>query len=178
MLKMVRWIRGKLDIPPARVWNFDEIRIYSLPQDLHSYTLEFASVRDPMVRKIQNPKEAFTGIIMINGDGSELMVFLVTMKGLPAGCEIHKITVEERTWKNKSVKVTPVEVQFAVLHGVTVIKAPVGKKAWCSSLITQAFLKAALFRIEEHSILQVSTFIGITFIGITLNDDNVLKYKL
>ena len=61
MLKQVRWIREKYDIPPERVWNFDEVRIYSSPQDLHSSTLEFSSVRDPMVRKIANPKEAFTG---------------------------------------------------------------------------------------------------------------------
>ena len=108
-----------------------------------------------MVRKIQNPKEAFTGIIMANGDGSELMVFLVTKKGLPENCKITTITVEERTWEGGKVKVTPVEVRFAVIHGVSVLKVPSGRKAWCSSVITEAFLRIALFRTED-SILQVN----------------------
>ena len=162
MLKTVHWIRGKFDIPPKRIWNFDEVRIYSSPQDLNSCTLEFASVRDPMVRKIQNPKEGFTGIIMINGDGSELMVFLVTKKALPPDCEVHKITVEERNWVDKAVKVTPVEIEFAVIHGITVIKVPPKKKAWCSTVITKAYLKAALFKTGEHSILQVRAYNSIS----------------
>ena len=62
MLRLVRWIRAQQDIPPSRVWNFDEVRIYSSPQDLNSHTLEFASVRDPMVRKVANPKEALTSM--------------------------------------------------------------------------------------------------------------------
>ena len=74
MLKMARMIRSQLRIPPSRVWNFDEIRVYSSPQDLHSHTLEFASVRDPLAMKVQNPREAYTGIIMVNGDGSCLQV--------------------------------------------------------------------------------------------------------
>lgn len=155
MLKLVRWLRSQYDIPPSRIWNFDEIRIYSSPQDLSSQTLDFASTRDPMIRKIQNPKEAFTGLIMVNGDGENLMVFLVTKKGLPSDSVIHTITVEEREWVNNAVKVTPLDIHFTVIHGITVLKVPPKKKAWCSSLVTQAYLKLALFRVDEPSILQV-----------------------
>ena len=109
-----------------------------------------------MVRKVANPKEAYTGIVMVNGDGSELQICLVTKKALPPNCTVHTIMMEERTWENKTVKVTPVAINFTVIQGITVIKAPPGKKVWCSSLITEAFLKATLFRVDEDSILQVS----------------------
>ena len=155
MLKQIRYIRSSLDIPPKNIWNFDEIRIYASPQDLNSCTLEFASCKDPMVRKVANPKEAYTGIVMVNGDGLEMMVFLVTKKALPEDCNVHTITIKERTWEENKVKVTPVDVRFAVIHGVTVIKVPPGRKAWCSALITEAFLRIALFRVEEETILQV-----------------------
>ena len=124
MIKLVRYIWSSLNIPPKNIWNYDELRIYASPQDLNSCTLEFESCKDPMVRKVANPKEAFTGIIMVNGDGSELMVFLVTKKALPENCPIHNITIEERTWENNRVKVTPVDVHFAVIHGVLVINVP------------------------------------------------------
>ena len=155
MLKMARKIRSQLSIPPSHIWNFDEIRIYSSPQDLHSHTLEFASVRDPLAMKIANPKEAFTGIIMANGDGSCLMVFLVTNKALPAEHVVHTLSLEERTWVDGAVKVTKVEIPFAIIHGISVIKVPPGRKAWCSSLITEAYLRIALFRLRESAILQV-----------------------
>jgi hypothetical protein len=155
MLQLVRWIQSQQDIPPSRIWNFDEVRIYSSPQDLNSHTLQFASVRDPMVRKVANPKEAFTGIIMANGDGENLMVFLVTKKALPANSIVHTITVEDRTWKDGQVKVTPVTIPFAVIHGITVLKVPPGSKAWCSSIITQAMLQLSLFRVDSPSLLQV-----------------------
>ena len=158
MLKMARYLRTQYDIPPSRIWNFDELRIYASPQDLHSCTLEFSSVRDPMVRKIGNPKEAYTGIVMANGDGSELQICLITKKALPSNRPVHAVTVEKRTWENNSVKVTPVEIQYAVIHGVTVMKAPPDQKAWCSSLMTEAYLKISLFRVEEDSILQVGNY--------------------
>ena len=122
MLKMARTIRAELQIPPSRVWNFDEIRINSSPQDLHSFTLEFQSVRDPMVMKVSNPKEAFTGIILANGDGSTLQVFLVTTKAIPPESIVHYETIEERTWVAGEVKVTPVKIPFAVIAGTVVIK--------------------------------------------------------
>ena len=159
MLKMARKIRSELQIPPARVWNFDEIRIYSSPQDLHSHTLEFASVRDPMVMKVANPKEAFTGIILANGDGSTLQVFLVTTKALPPQSIVHHVTIEERAWVAGAVTVTPVKIPFAVIAGITVIKVPPGRKAWCSTGITEAMLRLALFRVEEHSLIQVNHLI-------------------
>ena len=62
MIKLVRRLRDQYDIGPKDIYNFDEIRIYSSPQDLHSQTLEFQSVRDPYAKKIQNPKEAYTGM--------------------------------------------------------------------------------------------------------------------
>ena len=157
MLKLVRWPRNQLDIPPSRIWNFDEVRIYATPQDLHSHTLEYASVRDPFAKKVGNPKEAYTGIIMANGDGENLMVFLVTKKKLPPESVVHTLTLKERTWENNMVKVTPVKIAFAIIHGVTVLKVPSGRKAWCSSLITEAYLRIALFRVDENSILQVSS---------------------
>ena len=92
---------------------------------------------------------------MVNGDGSDTMVFLVTRKALPADSKIHVITVEERSWEGGKVKVSQVDINFTVLHGITIIKVPPGKKAWCSGPITEAFLRAALFRVDEHSILQV-----------------------
>ena len=85
MLQQIRWMRAQYNIPLSRVYNFDEIRLNSSDQDLNQRTLEFASVKDPIVKKIANPKEAFTGILFGNADGSELMVFLVTKKGLPVG---------------------------------------------------------------------------------------------
>ena len=103
-----------------------------------------------MIRKIQNPKEAFTGIFMVNGDGENLMVFLVTKKALPVNSVIHTVTVEEREWKDGAVKVTPLDIRFTVIHGVTVLKVPPGKKAWRSGLVTQAYLKLALFRRTNH----------------------------
>ena len=156
MLKLSRKIRVELQIPPSRVWNFDEIRIYSSPQDLHSHTLEFQSVRDPMVMKVSNPKEAFTGIILANGDGSILQVFLVTTKAIPAESIVHYETIEERAWAAGGVQVTRVKIPFAIIAGITVIKVPPGRKAWCSSGITEAMLRVALFRVEDHSLLQVS----------------------
>ena len=103
MLRMARWMRTQLDIPPSRVWNFDEVCIHSSPQDLHSHTLEFRSVKDPMVMKVANPKEAFTGIIMANGDGSTLQVFLVTTKALPPEFIAHEIVIQERTWRGENL---------------------------------------------------------------------------
>ena len=61
MVKQVRLLRDQYNISPKDIYNFDEVRIYASPQDLHSQTLEFSSVRDPYARKIQNPKEAYTG---------------------------------------------------------------------------------------------------------------------
>ena len=159
MLKMVRWIRKQKDIPPSRIWNFDEIRIYSSPQDLHSRTLEFASVHDPVAMKIANPKEGYTGIIMGNGDGSTLMVFLVTTKALPADSVVHTVTLDRRTWENGGVKVTPVSIFFAVICGIVVLKVPPGGKAWCSAEVTQSFLEATLF-LEEGSLVQVNIFLN------------------
>jgi hypothetical protein len=156
MLKMVRWIRKQKSIPPSRIWNFDEIRIYSSPQDLNSHTLEFASVRDPMAMKIANPKEGFTGIIMANGDGSTLMVHLVTTKALPKEKIVHTATIERRTWENGAVKVTLVDVQFAVICGIVVIKVPSGGKAWCSSEITQKYLETVLFKVDDPTMVQVN----------------------
>ena len=109
------------------------------------------------MKKVANPKEAFTGIIMANGDGKNLMVFLVTTKKLPLESVVHTLTLHERTWENNQVKVTPVAISFAVIHGVTVLKVPPGRKAWCSSIITEAYLRIALFRVDENSILQVNT---------------------
>ena len=156
MLKTVRWIRKQASVPPSRVWNFDEIRIYSSPQDLTSQTLEFASVRDPVAMKIANPKEGYTGIIQANGDGSTLMVHLVTTKALPKESIVHTVTLEERTWENGAVKVTPKEFQFAVICGVTVLKVPTGGKSWCSSDVTEAYLRTVLFNVTESSVIQVS----------------------
>ena len=56
MLKLARKIRIQFDIPPSHVWNFDEVRVYASPQDLHSHTLEFKSIRDPYAVKVSNPK--------------------------------------------------------------------------------------------------------------------------
>ena len=156
MLKLVRWTRDQHSIPPSRIWNFDEVRIYATPQDLHSHTLEFSSVRDPCVKKVANPKEAYTGIVMANGDGENLMIFLVTKKKIPPEFVVHTLTLHERSWENNEVKITPIEINFAVIHGITVLKVPSGRKAWCSSLITEAYLRLALFRVDEHSILQVN----------------------
>ena len=156
MLKMARKIRTQLQIPPSNVWNFDEIRIYSSPQDLHSHTLEFRSVRDPLVMKVSNPKEAYTGIILGNGDGSTLQVFLVTKKTLPPESVVHEVEIEERTWDAGAVKATPVKISFTVIAGVTVIKVPTGRKAWCSTAITEAMLRLALFKVDEPHLLQVS----------------------
>ena len=83
------------------------------------------------------------------------MVFLVTKKGLPENSVTHTVTVEEREWVNGAVKVTKVDIHFTVIHGVTVLKVPPKKKAWCSGLVTQAYLKLALFREDQPSILQV-----------------------
>ena len=157
MLQQIRWMRAQYDIPLSRVWNFDEIRLNSTDQDLNQRTLEFASVKDPIVKKIANPKEAFTGILFANADGSELMVFLVTKKGLPVGSVIHTIQVEDRDWNSKEqrVVVKKLDVQFTVIEGVTVVKVPPGMKAWCGGKVTMAFLLLTLFRVEEPSILQV-----------------------
>ena len=87
---------------------------------------------------------------MVNGDGENLMVFLVTKKALPVNSVIHTVTVEEREWKDGAVKVTPLDIRFTVIHGVTVLKVPPGKKAWRSGLVTQAYLKLALFRRTNH----------------------------
>ncbi len=156
MLKTVRWIRKQASVPPSRVWNFDEIRIYSSPQDLNSQTLEFASVRDPVAMKIANPKEGYTGIIQANGDGSTLMVHLVTTKPLPKESIVHTVTLEERTWDNGAVKVTPKVFQFAVICGVTVLRVPTGSKSWCSSDVTEAYLRSCLFKVDDTSVMQVS----------------------
>ena len=158
MLKTARMMQSQLRVPPSRIFNFDEIRIYSSPQDLHSHTLEFVSVRDPLAMKVANPKEAYTGIIMVNGDGSLLQVFLVTTKALPPDSVIHTETIEDRRWENGQVKVGQVPIQFALIHGIVVIKAAPGMKAWCSSMITEAFLRVSLFHIKESAILQVSGF--------------------
>jgi hypothetical protein len=159
MIRKVRRLVQDHGVQPKNIRNFDEIRIYSSPQDLNTFTLELASVHDPLVKKIQNPKEAFTGIIMVNGDGSDLMIFLVTKKKLPDGYPIHSLTLDQRSWdaKEKTVKVENVIVRFAVIHGITVLKVPPGAKAWCSGIISEAYLRMALFKTNQPSILQVLT---------------------
>ena len=64
MVKQVRQLRDQFNISPKDIYNFDEVRIYASPQDLNSQTLEFSSVRDLYARKIQNPKESYTGIVI------------------------------------------------------------------------------------------------------------------
>jgi hypothetical protein len=105
MIKHIRRLRDQFDIPPSRIYNFDEIRIYSSPQDLHSQTLEFSRVRDPFAKKVSNPKEAYTGIISANASGEDLMVFLVTSKKLPPELVVQTLVLQERTWENNAVKV-------------------------------------------------------------------------
>ena len=157
MLKKIRWLRSHYDIGARDIVNFDEVRLYATPQDPNSTTLAFKSDKDPMIRKIQNPKEAYTGIIMANGDGSELTVFLVTKKALPDGCKIHTVQIDDRQWdKNrKCVIVKKVDIRFTVIHGITVLKVPPGVKAWCSGNITKAYLMLTLFCTDRPSILQV-----------------------
>ena len=157
MIKKIRWLCSHYDIGPHDVYNFDELRLFAAKQDKNSTTLAFKSDKDPMIRKIQNPKEAYTGIIMANGDGSELMVFLVTKKALPIGSTIHSVQVDDRQWDKdrKCVVVKKVDIRFTVLHGITVLKVPPGVKAWCSGNITKAFLLLTLFRTDRPSILQV-----------------------
>ena len=48
---------------------------------------------------------------MVNGDGSELMVFLVTNKKLPEGYEVHTISLQERTWDKDEKKVIVEDVE-------------------------------------------------------------------
>ena len=79
----------------------------------------------------------------------------MTTKGLPPESIVHDVVIEERTWVAGSVKVTPVKIPFAIIAGIAVIKVPTGRKAWCSSIITEAMLRLALFRVDEHSLIQV-----------------------
>ena len=113
-------------------------------------------MRDPHAKKIANPKEAYTGVIAVNGSGDDAMVFLVTTKRIPPEFVANTITLQERTWEENDVKVTDIQIPFAVIHGITVLKVPPGRKAWCSSLVTEAYLRQSLFRLDEPSILQVS----------------------
>ena len=85
------------------------------------------------------------------------MVFLITAKKLPPESVVQKLTLQKRTWENGGVKVTPIDIEFAVIHGITVLKVPPGSKAWCSTLVTEALLRLALFHIRKHkkAILQV-----------------------
>ena len=174
---MARKMRTQLQIPPSRVWNFDEIRIYSSPQDLHSHTLEFRSVRDPMVMKVANPKEAYTGIILGNGDGSTLQVFLVTTKALPPESVVHEVEIEERSLDSGAVLVTSVKIPFAVIAGVTVIKVPPGRKAWCSTAITEAMLRLALFRVDEPHLLQVSMTTELVCVTLSITSSMIRQEK-
>ena len=159
MIKYVRRLRDQFDIPPSRVYNFDEIRVYASPQDLHSETLEYSSVTDPFAKKVSNPKEAYTGIICANGSGEDLQVCLVTNKKLPPDAIVYTSTIQERILEDDEVQIVDVEIDFAVIHGVVVLKVPAGGKAWCSVRITKAWLDAHLFRIDEPSIVQVRGFI-------------------
>ena len=120
-------------------------------------TLELASVRDPLVRKVANPKEAYTGIVMASGDGETLIFVLVTNKALPSGYPTHTIVVEQRRWdkKLKKVIVTPITITFSVVHGITVLKVPPNSKAWCSAIVTEAFCRLFMSKCESPSILQV-----------------------
>ena len=68
-VRMVRRIMQDFAVVPKDFWCFDETRIYATKQDLNSVTLEMTSVRDPLVRKIANPREAYTGIVMVSGRG-------------------------------------------------------------------------------------------------------------
>jgi hypothetical protein len=150
----VRRIRDDLAIEKRDVICFDEIRIHGSPQDLSTMTLEKVSVRDPLVRKVANPREAYTGIVMASGDGEDLVFVLVTTKGLPLGYPVHTMNLNQRKW-DKKVVVVPVKINFVVIHGVTVLKVPPGFKAWCSGLITEAFCRLVMFRTERPTLLQV-----------------------
>ena len=142
---------------PKDIFCFDEIRIYASSQDLNTMTLELASVKDPLVRKIANPREAYTGIVLASGDGETLAFVLVTTKGIPSNYPLHGMELEQRKWDNKSKKViiTPITINFAVIHGITVLKVPPGSKAWCSGIITEAFCRLFMTRCTSPSILQV-----------------------
>ena len=110
MIRQIRRIRDLENIGPSDIWNFDELRIYASPQDLSTYTLEFTDQRDPEVRKISNPKEAYTGIVAASGDGTNLMVFLVTNKKLPDEYPVETLTLTRRIFENNDVKHIPVKL--------------------------------------------------------------------
>ena len=49
-----------------------------------------------------------------SGDGSSLMVLLVTKKALPPKHIVHSLTLEERSWEDGGVKVTNVVIPIAI----------------------------------------------------------------
>ena len=155
MVRQIRRIRELENIDPSDIWNFDELRIYASPQDLNTYTLEFSDKRDPEVRKIANPKEAYTGIVAVSGDGENLMIFLVTNKKLPEEYPVETLTLTRRVWEKNEVKQFPVIFHFMKIHGITVLKVSPGNKSWCSALVTEAFLRLILFKTNRPTILQV-----------------------
>ena len=108
-IRMIRRLRQDFGIGARDMWCFDEIRVYASSQNLNTMTLELASVRDPLVRKIQNPREAYTGIVMASADGENLVFVLVTTKALPQGSVVHSITMtnENGTPKRRKLSSNP-----------------------------------------------------------------------
>ena len=155
-VRMVRRVIQDFGIPPKDIWCFDEIRIYASSQDLNTMTLEFASVRDPVVRKIANPREAYTGIVLASGDGENLAMVLVTNKALPPGATIHEMTLDQRKWDKvqKKVVITPTRISFCTIEDICVLKVPPGFKAWCSGLVTEAFCRMFMTKCDRPTILQ------------------------
>jgi hypothetical protein len=100
----------KKSIPLSNIVNWDEIRIYATKQDLGSVTLESANIKDPRVKKIQNPKEAYTGIFKASADGKTLEIYLLTTKKLPQNKIVHEVAVPNYQWnaKSKSVDISQV----------------------------------------------------------------------
>ena len=127
-VRKVRRTIQDYSIKPKDIWCVDEIRVYASAHDLNTMTLELSSVRDPLVRKVANPREGFTGIAMASGDGETLAFVLVTTKALPSGYETEVMILEQRNWdkKQKKVIVALVTITFAVIHGIVVLKVPPG----------------------------------------------------
>ena len=113
-------------------------------------------MRDPLVRKVANPREAYTGIVMASGDGENLAFVLVTTKALPTGHPVYPMDLEDRKWdkESKKVVVSKLRINFAIIHGICVLKVPPGHKAWCSGKITEAFCRQFMTK-TPNSILQV-----------------------
>ena len=129
----------------------DEIRVYASAHDLNTMTLELSSVRDSLVRKLVNPREGYTGIVMASGDGETLAFVLVTTKALPSGYPTEVMTLEQRKWdKKQKVIVAPMTIPFAVIHGIVALKVPPGYKAWCSGIITEDFCRQFMTKCCPH----------------------------